>query len=218
MTRVLLVNTYHATNGSVTVDALVAILEGISPEVIFLEIPQAAFEDYERGTCANLESTGARKYRENHDVILVPVDLATPDASFFRYDKYLHRRVEQTSPEYRHLVDQNTLATSCHGFSYLNSDACSEALAAINRAIRLAVERLPDRASLVEHLAVSEEVYESRDKAMLRAIEEHYRLRPFATGVLLVGAAHRRSLITKSRQRPADAPPIEWTVFEMPAA
>jgi hypothetical protein len=214
MTRVSLVSTYHAEKGLVTVDALVAILEGLSPKVILLEIPPAAFEDYERGIRANLESSAARKHRESHDVVLVPVDLPTPDASFFRYDEYLHRRVEQTSPEYCHLVDLNSLAISRYGFSYLNSDDCSEAWSAINRTIQVAIDRLPDRTSLLEHLRLSTDICESRDRGMLRNIEEYHRLRPFSTGALLVGAAHRRSLITKSRGRPADAPPIEWAPLD----
>jgi len=211
---VTLVSTYHEESGAVNVEALAGILESLRPEVIFLEIPPDVFADYDQGLRGNLESTAARRHRDSHDVTLVPVDLPTPDASFFYHDKELHRHVERVSPDYRHLIDQHRLARMQHGFSYLNSDDCSEAWSRINTAIVSAVERLPDRPSLLEHLASAARIYESRDTAMLANIETFQRHSAFSTGALLVGAAHRRSLICKSRERPQDAPQITWSAFD----
>lgn len=217
MTRLSFVSTVHAEQGQAKVEALVAILEGLCPDIIFLEIPLAEFPHYENGTRGNLESIAARTFRENNQVALVPADLPTPNESFFRYDKYLHRRVEQTSPDYCHLVDLNSHAISTYGFSYLNSEDCSEVWSAIYQTIRVAVARLPDRTSLFEHLALSTDTNERRDRAMLKNIEEYCTLRPFTSGVLLAGAAHRRSLIDKSREpRGADTTQIEWNAIELP--
>jgi hypothetical protein len=45
MTRISLIGTVHGESGRANVSALVAILERIRPEVIFLELPTDAFED-----------------------------------------------------------------------------------------------------------------------------------------------------------------------------
>ena len=107
MTRVRLVGTFHEARGLVTIPRLLAILERIRPEVIFLEIPAAAFDDYSRGIRSNLESAAARKYRDRGAVNLVAVDLLTPDAAFFRDGEYLFGVIERRSPDYRRLVDRH---------------------------------------------------------------------------------------------------------------
>ena len=79
MNSVSLVGTVHDELGRANVSELRAILERIRPEVIFLEVPLAAFDDYyvicSRG---NLESIAVRRYRDSHQVKLVPVDRPTP--------------------------------------------------------------------------------------------------------------------------------------------
>jgi transposase len=59
-----LVCTVHQETGRATVAELHAILEHIRPEVIFLEAPPEAFDDfYQNGSQENLESTAVRQYR-----------------------------------------------------------------------------------------------------------------------------------------------------------
>src|SRR5437763_10839819 len=99
MKRVSLVGTVYEEAGLASISGLLGILERITPEVIFLEIPSAAFDDYSKGRCRNLESTAVSRYREMHHVDLVPVDMRTPDAEFFRNNEDLYRRIESKSPE-----------------------------------------------------------------------------------------------------------------------
>src|SRR5262249_25050065 len=97
-----------------------------------------------------------------------------------------------------------------HGFSYLNSERCRNVWSAIYEAMQVAIQRLSHDTSLPV-------IYESwrrtnglRDGAMLQGIDAHFSLKPFTTGVLLVGAAHTYSIINRSREsRHADAPRIE---------
>jgi hypothetical protein len=69
--RVWLVGTVHEEQGLARVSGLQSILERIRPEVIFLEIPPAAWDAYLNGIRSNLESTAARRYREGHNAALV---------------------------------------------------------------------------------------------------------------------------------------------------
>src|SRR5688572_17271612 len=84
MKRVSLVCTVHRETGLANVSELHSLLERIRPEVIFLELPPADFDDYIVGTRRTLESTSASRYRAIHPVELVPVDLPTPGDEFIR--------------------------------------------------------------------------------------------------------------------------------------
>jgi hypothetical protein len=126
MKRVTVVGTVHEEKGRANISGLLAILGRIRPEVIFLEIPAAAFDDHFNGNGGNLESTAVARYCENHRVDLIPVDPPTPDADFFAKHQHLHKRMGRTSPDYRRLVDWHSENVSARGFAYLNSKDCSD--------------------------------------------------------------------------------------------
>ena len=84
MSCISLVCTVHEETGLANVSGLRAIVERIQPEVIFLEVPPAAFgEYYEKFSQRNLESIAVGQYRKGHQVDLVPVDLPTPTRDCF---------------------------------------------------------------------------------------------------------------------------------------
>jgi hypothetical protein len=216
MKRVFVIGTVHADSGLATASALLAILERIKPEVIFLEMPPAALDDHFNGTRSNLESVAVSRYRGDQRVDLVPVDLPTPNAAFFADSEELHRRVERTSLEYRRLVDLNSHATREGGFAYLNSDLCIESLAAIDAEVLDTVEYIRN-AQLRELHDRSRAAHEDRDTEMMKNIEDYCVRNVFAEGVFLVGAAHRGSLIDKARARGGvTSSGIEWAFGGFP--
>lgn len=87
----------HKESGRTNVAELRTILEHIQPEVIFLEVPPAAFKGYFENS-QNLEAKAVRQYRQGHQVEIVPVDLPTPSGDFFANYEDLRRRVRQVSP------------------------------------------------------------------------------------------------------------------------
>ena len=204
MTRVLLLGTVHEEQGLATVPALHAILASMRPDVIFLEIPPAAFPAYSDGTRSNLESSAARQYLESNNVAIVPVDLPTPEDSFFTDWQYMDRRIAATSPTYRQLVDQNTLDIAIYGFPYLSSERSSNAWSAIYEAMEAAIQRLSHDTRLPLIYESWRRTNELRDRAMLRNIYDYGRHNAFEKGVLLIGAAHMQSIVGISRE--ADAP------------
>jgi hypothetical protein len=211
MTRILLVGTVHEENGLATTSALLGVLESVRPEVIFLEIPTASFPGFDEGTSSNLESRAARRYREATGAELIPVDIPTPEESFFRDWRYMDRRITITSPSYRQLIDQNTIDVATHGFSYLNSVRCRDAWSAIYDAMEVAIQRLSHDTKLPMIYETWRRVNGLRDGAMLQGINAHLCLKPFTTGVLLVGAAHAHSIANRSRKGcHADAPRIDY--------
>src|SRR5882762_9614294 len=82
------------------------------------------------------------------------------------------------------------------------------------------VQSSRSRASAIEELAYPRltELYERwigtnerREKHMMNSIDDYCRKSTFSKGAFLVGAAHRQSLIDKSReQRGADSSTIQW--------
>src|SRR5882672_11696445 len=202
MKRVSVVFTEHEENGLANTSGLLAILERIKPEVIFLECPPAAFVDYLNGTHAKLEPTAVNRYREIHPVDLIPVDLPTPDEDFFAKHRDLNRRIERTSPDYRRLVDWHSQNVSAHGFAYLNSKDCSDLFSQLHEAMLDAIEKDVDHRRLAQVYDRWIRTEELRDREMVRNIENHCRQASFSSAAFLVGAAHRQSILTLSRSEP----------------
>lgn len=220
MTRVLVVGTLHEEQGLVTVHHLVAILERIRPEVIFLELPSAALGDYLDGSRSNLESIAVRRYREKREVLLVPIDLPEPDTEFFRASRFLTQEVERASRKYCRLIDENTSWIERFGFAYLNSERSSQAWSEIHEEMRDTVEWLADRKAVDHRRVVASyeswtTIHEHREEAMLQAIDDFCRDQHFTVGVFLIGAAHRRSILDKAQKRIGeDLPRIDGDLTE----
>ena len=212
MKRVSMVATEHEENGALTISGLLAILEQrIKPEVIFLEIPPAVFDEFLNGTPTNLEYTAASRYSEIHRVDLIPVDLPTPEDEFWSKIRCLFRSIERTSPEYHRLMDWHGYYVHEKGLAYLNSEECSKLWTQIYGAMRTAIERLPDRSMLAEFYDLWVSTNERRDRAMIKNIEDHCRQASFSSAAFLVGAAHRQSIIDFLRAEPrVVSSTIEW--------
>jgi hypothetical protein len=122
MNCVSLVCTLHQEVGSANVSALLAILERIQPEVIFVECPCEAFDYYYQNS-NRIEPKAVRRYQESHRAKPVPVDLQIQSSDFSDdNNRYLFRRVEAESREYCGLVDSNSANIRDRGFPYLNSE------------------------------------------------------------------------------------------------
>lgn len=210
MKQVSLIGTVHEETGLANVSELLTILERIRPEVIFLEIPSAAFADYVAGIRSNVESTAATRFGEKHHVVLVPVDLPTPEGDFFRDNEFLFAQIQRRSPDYCRLIDWHSQRRRAEGFAYLNSERCSELWSAAHEAILAAIEELGDD-RLIQLYALWRNTNALRDKAMIRNIEDYCAQSVFESGVFLVGEAHRPSIIAKLRDsRGVGSSAIKW--------
>ncbi|SRR6266513_462893 len=211
MNYVSLVCTVHEEQGLANVSELHAILARIRPEVIFLEVPPAAFDDYyEICNRRNLESNAVRKYRESRQVKLVPVDLPTPEREFFEDHEYFCKRIKETSPEYCQLINRDSAHVRAYGFAYLNSEHCSKLWSEIYKEMLRTIRRIGN-SRLVEIYESWMETIDLRGKKMMENIQNHCRENTFDKSVFLVGAAHRQRIIDKSREQSAiDSTRIRW--------
>ncbi|WP_233884854.1 hypothetical protein [Paraburkholderia flagellata] len=208
--RISLIGTVHAESGCANVAELRTILERLQPDVIFAEIPTANLADYRDGSHGNLESAAVALYRERRPVNVVPVDLNKPSDEFFSKSEEMFKKVERTSPEYRHLMDQNSLDTRDHGFPYLNSARCAQAWAAIYDEVRETVEWIGDD-ELRQIYALWSVTNDRRETAMLENINGYCIRGALSHGVLLLGAAHRKAMVEKvQEQRGVGASGVTW--------
>jgi hypothetical protein len=211
MPRVSLICTVHEESGCASVAELRAILERVRPEVIFLEVPSAAFDDYENCSRQNLESMAVRQYRQGHQVELVPVDLPTPTGDFFSNLEELRRRISQVSPEYRRLIKWDEDCIREYGFAYLNSERCSELWVRVYEDMVSAIKWMNNDLRLCAIYESWKKTNDLRENAWIENIQKYCRGNVFEKGVFLVGAAHRQPIIEKSRkQTAAGSTRIQW--------
>lgn len=208
--RISLIGTVHAESGHANVAELRAILDLLQPDVIFAEIPSANLPDYLDGSHGTLESAAVVLYRKRRPVNVVPVDLNKPSDEFFRNSEEMFKKVGGTSPNYRRLMDQNSLDTRDHGFPYLNSDRCAQAWADIYDEVLATVEWIGDT-RLRQIYDLWSETNDRRETGMLENINGYCVRHALSHGVLLVGAAHRKAIVEKVReQRGTSAARVSW--------
>lgn len=211
MKTISLICTQHQENGLANVSELFGILVRLRPEVIFLELPPNAFDQFFT-TCtkSNLESIAVRLYREGKNVELIPVDLPEPDDQFFSEYEHLQERIDNESRDSRRLLTWYRNYVHDHGFAYLNSEHCNDMWSQIHSDELTTIQRLGDQ-SLTRIFDRWKETISLREDEMMRNIHLSSKTMTFAKAVFLVGAAHRQSIIDKALQC-TDAPQdnIHW--------
>ncbi len=207
---VALIGTVHGESGLATVAELHAILERLDPEVIFAEIPVAEIDRYKDGSFGNLESAAVGRYQANRQVEVEPVDIDEPKQKFFDDTKDMFRAVERTSPEYRRLIDLHSAETREGGFRYLNSDRCIQLWENINRELLSTIDWIGDKRNR-ERYDLWYDTNEHRDREMMKNIALYLGRKPVTRALLLVGSAHRKSLIEKALSGgESGLPRFEW--------
>ncbi len=211
MSCVTLIFTVHEELGLANANELVAILHILQPEVIFLEVPVSAFDDYYVShTRRNLESEAVCLFLESHPCTkLVPVDMPTPAREFFEDHEQLFMRVRQTSRVYRQLARVDRERQRMYGFAYLNSSYCEQHWAEMRKEELRVLAQVGDP-GLTGIQAVWERTNELRELEMLTNIRQWCLEHRFERGALLVGAAHRHSLTEKLQAQTL----INWSLLE----
>lgn len=207
MKTISLICTFHDERGRANVSELHAILERIRPDVIFLEIPFESDQgQVDIGKINNLESVAVQRYLKTRSVMLVPVDMPTPDESFFRDTENLFNEIEHFSYEYCYLVDQNRNRIVSEGFAYLNSESHCIYQVDVHKEVLRTLEKKSNK-RLGEVYESWRHTMEIREVDMLSNIESYCGNNEFTRAVFLVGAAHRASIVAKLSNRPTG---IQW--------
>lgn len=222
VSTVHLICTRHEELGECNVERLVEMFSRIQPDVIFEELDADLFDQYYLDEKHHsLESDAVKRYRSDHQITQVPVDvLPWRDNHFVESYKHMLHRVEsqisQDAFHFRNALDMSQQHAETYGFKFLNSDYNDNILNEIDR-LRLSILEQMNDSDLKEVDRRMTDIYRQRELTMMRTIYDHAAAHPFKTGVFYVGSAHRRSILELieqfERQRETK---IRWvTAWEM---
>lgn len=207
---ITLVCTVHAARGKANASELLAILERIQPEVIFLEFPPDAMDLFiNKGAMGDLESAAVRRYCEDRSVGLVPVDITPPDQEFFDDYQRVQKMVDNISRDSRRLMTWHNNYVYDHGFAYLNSEYGNKMFSEIASDELNTLQALED-SSLLKIAEQWQRTNSLRESEMMKKIDQYCRDTAFGRGAFLIGAGHRQSIIEKSRQYFCDSHNVRW--------
>ena len=174
-----------------------------------MEIPplsfQRVFKDEE-----NLESRAVKRYLEAHRAEAVPVDIMEASSEIVAESQRLSRELRAHSRDYCQLMNADRQYIHEHGFAYLNSKYCVETWLKADVATREALESIRN-AELARGYKDWNDVQEHREQEMMKNIQRYAEANPFNTGIFLLGAAHRRSIMEKVGNLSGESSSsIEW--------
>ncbi len=208
MHKITLVCSAHRENGLCNAAELLEILRAIAPEVVFEERrPSESNLHYEQG---GVEAHAITKYREFQLFQRVPVDRYDMPDSLFAETQRVFDCVEHASQEYSVLKEETNVLARQHGFDYLNSVAFATVMARISEIEEKIIIGTGDQ-DLIRGLERWRHVIQSRDVEMIGNIYKYCRENVFRTGVFLVGAAHKTSIVKEiERYSSTEADLISW--------
>lgn len=217
--EVTLISTRHDNIGKCNSSELCQLLEQIRPEVIFEEKPPSNFDAYYlEKTRTSLETQAIISYIASYNANHILVDSENlPSQSFFREHENVYKRIEGLADingfNYRNAVDCNKHFAATHGFNYLNSDHCVTYNERIREAIDLALKKLNhERFFQIEN--EWRMINDRRENEMLENIYKYSNADNYKSGVFLLGAAHRKSIIKKIENcEDRDDPKLNWCIL-----
>lgn len=210
MSTITLIATVHKEKGLCNSHELFKIIEQISPNVIFEEIPPGKFEAVYAGTRQeSLEVKTIKEYLQKYpDTHHYPVDLDIEQAT----EKEIKREVDgipfickDYSDEYNYLDGLLSLWSEKYGFPYLNNDQCSELILrkkVLEKQILDALKKDKNQTAMDhERLGLAYKRWidqiDERENEMLKNIYNYMEQRKYDNALFLVGAAHRKPLQQK---------------------
>lgn len=213
MSTITLIATGHKEKGSCNSHELFKIIEQISPDVIFEEIPPGKFEGVYAGTRhASLEVNTIKAYLQKYPgVHHYPVDLDIDQVT----EKEIKQEVDgiaficnDYNEEYNYLERLLSFSSKKYGFPYFNNYRCSELILrkkVLEMQVLDALKKDNNQRNIDhERLGLAYKQWidqiDDRENEMLRSIYSYMESKKYNTALFLVGAAHRKSLQQKIQE------------------
>lgn len=208
-------------------------MEDIKPEVIFDELPphhsNVFFSDLFDSHCINnmllnqrspvlpLEVKSIKKYHQNYDVKIVPVDIDIRE----RMSKYQQEILFMFSTffkneDYKMLDAESDAIVAQEGFQFLNSSKFLEIVEKKQLMEKKIIESEIEKDRLLKmYIIFHAEQYDNRENAMLQNIYNYSKENQYNQAVFLIGAGHKRSIVQKIKeyQRFSEIK-LNWTLYE----
>ncbi len=232
MYNITLIGTIHSENGKCDPDELYKILKDINPEVIFVELPDHYadfyFSDSFDTYCANnillnrsppvvpLEVKCLKKYIQNHDIKIIPVDIdLTQKLQEYQQEIYHLFSVFFKDKDYQMLDNEKETLIAKEGFHFLNSNKFLEFSEKKEMMEKKIIEsEIQKNRLLVIYKLFHSEQYDNRENAMLQNIYSYSIQNQFNKAVFLIGAEHKRSIVKKIKEyEKLSGTKLNWTMY-----
>lgn len=201
---ITLIATGHYEKGICNSIELCNIIERISPDVIFEEIPPNKFLAlYEGLNSYSLEQKAIKMYLQKNPIDHFPVDMNRDDITdeFFRNDyNFMSNIFRYHSAEYKKLSNEWSYQPAQLGFPYLNNQPCKKLL---ERKLFLEGELVQsiNHKTLTNRYNDWRKFNHDREKEMINNIYSYCNQKEYKNGLFLVGAEHRLPIIEKISKR-----------------
>ncbi|MEE1961074.1 hypothetical protein V1387_00155 [Allomuricauda taeanensis] len=218
MYHITIISTEHKESGKYNSDELYKIIELINPDVIFEEEhnDDKYFEYYSNPNSFNsLEIQAIIKYKQNHDIIHIPVDKWINEFISFRVLDFLTNKFRSHN-NYKQIIKEHCLLRDNYGIEYLNSDKCCE----LFLKIKLEEEQIilnsgPEKHHLEYYYNLFHQELDSREHAMLKNIYSYSSENKYGKAIFFLGFAHRKSIRQKILEFSQQVNPIiNWSFYE----
>lgn len=190
-------------------EELCKIIEGLSPEVIFLEADDQTHAGYEQFLFSTyriyhkkLEIAAIQRYSQTTSFEYVTVCDSSLSDAFHRKNKFVCE-----DKGLQNLIDNFNSLEARHGFLFLNSQECIS----LQEEMRSLETMILNSDDLDQEVKADIEAYEN---SMIRNIYAYSRNNHFTRAIFMCGAAHRKAIIERiEKSETENQSNLTWTVF-----
>ena len=209
MYNITLISTVHKECGNCNSNELLKIIEGICPDVIFLEAHKDNYSTYDQMIFSQfgvykerLEFKTIQKYSHNQTFKYVPVlDIGLSD------DFENKLKIVSENKDFQRLLDDYISLEMDSGFQFLNS----EKSIVLQEELRGLENRIVDDEIMRQKVNENISAYEN---SMLLNIYSFCKENSFNAAVFMCGVAHRKSIIEKIKEcQEKESIQINWTFY-----
>lgn len=209
MPEIILINTVHEEIGLCNYMALYKIICKENPEVIFEELTKEAFDAcYNFQSIITLETLAIKMYLLNHSIKHLPMVNNNIGLEFNNKMNFLTQ-----NKSYCRLIDKLNEYEYNYGFQFLNSDLCIELFDEIKELERVIfVEHKDENLNNLNRL--SDMAIDKYENGIIENIYKYSEENVFNKAIMLIGAAHRKSIIHKIQEYQTNHKvKINWTFY-----
>ncbi|MCL2155007.1 MAG: hypothetical protein FWH53_05020 [Leptospirales bacterium] len=217
MYNITLICTNHGELGKCNSDELYEIIESISPDVIFEELSQDLFDRFYKENQFPYEPPeiqSIKMYLRNHNIKHFPVDIDVSKDLSTSEIEYMFNTFKKYDV-YKKSDDELGIMTARDGFAFLNSKKCNE----------LFEKKKITEKNLIGFMMINKNLlfrihklfYEEHDKREYEIIKNIYNYskeNQYNQALLLIGSAHRKSIIEKiEKYKTQENLKLNWTFY-----
>jgi hypothetical protein len=196
MNKIFVIGTIHSIGGNCSSDALLKLIQEISPNVIFCEAPPEKFPAMLKATETfnTPEIKALRAINEQRSIEIIPIDLN--DDPFDRRLEAMHELFSKKINEHYYASEIQFNEAHLKGFPYLNSKESDQIFKDKDSMEKIFVSR-------VNHAELSKthrdwlQWNDKRENHWINSIHDYVKQNQINVAVFLIGAAHRIRLIEK---------------------